>query len=109
MNIKNFIVLFVKGMFIGIANAIPGVSGGTLAFVLGVYEKLTFAISELPKSILRPREFFRAYENISSNRFRCWNFYSIIFKCNYLFIFKLRSAYKNIFRWANFRVYTDYI
>jgi putative membrane protein len=57
MNIKNFIVLFVKGMFIGIANAIPGVSGGTLAFVLGVYEKLTFAISELPKSILRPREF----------------------------------------------------
>ncbi len=33
--------LLVKGLIIGIANIIPGVSGGTMAVVLGVYEPLT--------------------------------------------------------------------
>lgn len=36
--------LILKGIVIGIANIIPGVSGGTLAVVLGVYDKLTEAI-----------------------------------------------------------------
>lgn len=35
-----------KGALIGIANVIPGVSGGTLALILGIYEKLTEAIGE---------------------------------------------------------------
>lgn len=56
MNIKETVILFIKGLAIGIANAIPGVSGGTLAFVLGVYEKLTYAISSLPSSLLKPKE-----------------------------------------------------
>lgn len=34
----------LKGIGIGVANVIPGVSGGTLAVVLGVYDKLTEAI-----------------------------------------------------------------
>lgn len=38
------IQLILKGIVIGIANIIPGVSGGTLAVVLGVYDKLTEAI-----------------------------------------------------------------
>ncbi|MBN1500620.1 MAG: DUF368 domain-containing protein [Spirochaetes bacterium] len=33
-------VIFLKGIIIGIANIIPGVSGGTLALILGIYEKL---------------------------------------------------------------------
>lgn len=36
--------LILKGIVIGIANIIPGVSGGTLAVILGVYDKLTEAI-----------------------------------------------------------------
>lgn len=52
-NIKEYIIYFIKGMAIGLANAIPGVSGGTLAFVLGIYEKLTYSISSLPSSILK--------------------------------------------------------
>ncbi|MDD4203476.1 MAG: DUF368 domain-containing protein, partial [Candidatus Omnitrophica bacterium] len=39
--------LFIKGMVIGVANIIPGVSGGTLAVVLGIYDKLIEAISNL--------------------------------------------------------------
>ncbi len=36
----------LKGALIGIANVIPGVSGGTLALILGVYEKLMESIGE---------------------------------------------------------------
>ena len=38
---REYISYIIKGMAIGVANAIPGVSGGTIAFVLGIYEKLT--------------------------------------------------------------------
>lgn len=34
----------IKGILIGGANVIPGVSGGTVAFILGIYEFLTEAI-----------------------------------------------------------------
>jgi len=37
--------LFVKGVVMGIANIIPGVSGGTIAVVLGIYDQLIAAIS----------------------------------------------------------------
>ncbi len=36
----------LRGMIIGVANIIPGVSGGTLAVVLGVYADLTEAVGE---------------------------------------------------------------
>ena len=36
---KNKIILVLKGFVIGIANVIPGVSGGTLALILGIYER----------------------------------------------------------------------
>jgi len=37
-------VLFLKGMAMGAANVIPGVSGGTLALITGIYERLINAI-----------------------------------------------------------------
>lgn len=39
----NFSVL-LKGMAMGVAEAIPGVSGGTIAFITGIYERLLTAI-----------------------------------------------------------------
>lgn len=44
---ENFLTLFLKGMAIGAANVIPGVSGGTLAVVLNIYERLTETIGSL--------------------------------------------------------------
>jgi putative membrane protein len=38
---------YLKGTAIGIANVIPGVSGGTIAFILGIYDKLTDSIGNL--------------------------------------------------------------
>lgn len=45
------IILVIKGFFMGIANVIPGVSGGTIAIILGIYEKFISAISNLFKNI----------------------------------------------------------
>ena len=42
---KENIILILKGFIMGIANVIPGVSGGTLALTLGIYEKFITAIS----------------------------------------------------------------
>ena len=52
-NMRVYLSYFIKGMAIGIANAIPGVSGGTIAFVLGIYEKLTYSISILPTALIK--------------------------------------------------------
>lgn len=45
------VILVIKGFFIGLANIIPGVSGGTLALTLGIYEKLIGCISHFFKNL----------------------------------------------------------
>lgn len=44
-----FITDTIKGIFIGIANIIPGVSGGTIALSMGIYDKLIGAVSNFLK------------------------------------------------------------
>ena len=45
----NFIKDVLKGMVIGIANVIPGVSGGTMAVAMGIYDKMIHAITHVFK------------------------------------------------------------
>ena len=45
----NFILDMIKGAVIGIANVIPGVSGGTMAVSMGIYNKLISAVTHLFK------------------------------------------------------------
>lgn len=45
VNILKDLILVIKGFIMGIANIIPGVSGGTLALTLGIYEQFIGAIS----------------------------------------------------------------
>ncbi len=44
------ILTFIKGIIFGIANIIPGVSGGTMAVVLNIYDKLIFSINNFFKN-----------------------------------------------------------
>ena len=37
---KKYVILILKGFSMGAANVIPGVSGGTLALITGIYEEL---------------------------------------------------------------------
>ena len=46
---KNFLINMIKGALIGVANVIPGVSGGTIAVSTGVYEKIINAINNFFK------------------------------------------------------------
>jgi len=48
----NKIGLMAKGMLMGIAEVIPGVSGGTIAFITGIYERLINAIKGVNPSLL---------------------------------------------------------
>jgi putative membrane protein len=43
--IKDFVVIGLKGMAMGAADVVPGVSGGTIAFISGIYEELLTSIS----------------------------------------------------------------
>lgn len=47
---KETIKLIIKGFLLGVANIIPGVSGGTLAITMGIYEDLIGAISHFFKN-----------------------------------------------------------
>ena len=41
------ITLFLKGLAMGAANKVPGVSGGTVSFVLGFYEELIYSFRKI--------------------------------------------------------------
>jgi putative membrane protein len=43
--VKNSVLLFAKGLAMGAADVVPGVSGGTIAFITGIYEELIETIS----------------------------------------------------------------
>jgi len=47
------VVLILKGLVLGMSILIPGVSGGTMAFIMGIYEKLLQEISKLKKTHLK--------------------------------------------------------
>jgi putative membrane protein len=44
---KQSFFLFLKGMAMGAADVVPGVSGGTIAFISGIYEELLKSISAI--------------------------------------------------------------
>lgn len=45
MKFKTAVVDFLKGMVIGVANVIPGVSGGTMAVIMNIYDMLIAILS----------------------------------------------------------------
>lgn len=49
---KDYILIFFKGIAMGAADTVPGVSGGTIAFITGIYEELITSISNVNFSIL---------------------------------------------------------
>ena len=51
------LILFIKGIVVGVANIIPGVSGGTIAVVTGIFDPLIEAINTLFKKFLKNLKF----------------------------------------------------
>ena len=66
----DFIKLFFKGVFMGIADAMPGVSGGTIALLVGIYEELIRSISQLNISLffeLKKNGFNSVWKKLNGN------------------------------------------
>lgn len=55
---KDWILRFVKGMFIGSGFILPGVSGGALAAVFGIYERIISFLAHLTKNFKENVLFF---------------------------------------------------
>ena len=45
--IKDYIIVLLKGSAMGAADVVPGVSGGTIAFISGIYEELLDSINSI--------------------------------------------------------------
>lgn len=52
-NLKEYLVIGLKGMAMGAADVVPGVSGGTIAFISGIYEELLASISNINFKLLK--------------------------------------------------------
>lgn len=50
---KSIFIHIIKGAIMGAANVIPGVSGGTMALVMGIYERLINSINHLNFNTLK--------------------------------------------------------
>lgn len=51
--LKDYSVLLLKGMGMGAADVVPGVSGGTIAFIVGIYEELIDSIKSINGETLK--------------------------------------------------------
>lgn len=51
--VQDYIKLFLKGVAMGGADVVPGVSGGTIAFITGIYETLLNAIKSFDAEAVR--------------------------------------------------------
>jgi putative membrane protein len=49
----DYLILALKGMAMGAADVVPGVSGGTIAFILGIYEELIATLNTINFSLLK--------------------------------------------------------
>jgi putative membrane protein len=52
-NLKDYLLISFKGMGMGAADVVPGVSGGTIAFITGIYEELINTIKSIQPSLLK--------------------------------------------------------
>lgn len=50
---KDYLIISFKGLAMGAADAVPGVSGGTIAFISGIYEELVSTISNVNISLFK--------------------------------------------------------
>ena len=67
---KEYILLFLRGVGMGAADVIPGVSGGTIAFITGIYQELLESIKAINAENIRllfSFDFKNFWKNINGN------------------------------------------
>ena len=69
-NFLDYLLLTLKGMLMGAADIVPGISGGTIALITGIYEELIYSLSNFNLSIfkdLQSQGLRKLWERINGN------------------------------------------
>ena len=96
---KKYIILFLKGMAMGIANVIPGVSGGTVALITEIYEELINSLKSFDRQALQLLKTYKIKELIQYTNFY---FLSAIFSGSIFSVFSIAIIFKYLF--ANYPI-----
>lgn len=51
-----YIINFIRGFFMALADSVPGVSGGTIAFIMGFYDKFINSLNALMSPSIKMQE-----------------------------------------------------
>ena len=81
---KDTLITLIQGACIGIANIIPGVSGGTIAFILGIYQKLIVSITNINLETIKSLKYI-----FNKDQEQRKKFYEAMGKINFFFLLKL--------------------
>ena len=78
---QNILVLFLKGIAMGAANKIPGVSGGFIAFILGFYEKLIHSLKNINYNAFSKlfKEGIKSFSDYINGSFLIFIFLGVVF------------------------------
>lgn len=66
----DYVIIALKGLAMGAADVVPGVSGGTIAFISGIYEELIESINKVNLTalkVLRKEGFAAAWRYVNGN------------------------------------------
>jgi uncharacterized membrane protein len=85
--------LFIKGLAMGAANKVPGVSGGTVSFVLGFYEEMIYSFRKIN---------YKAFLLLINGRFK--SFYNYV---NGTFLLLVFSG--SVFSYFSVSLFLDYL
>ncbi len=91
---KKYFILFLKGIGMGVANVIPGVSGGTIALITEIYEDLINSLKSFDKRALKLLFYFKIEELI---RYTNFYFLAAVFSGSIVSIFTIASLFKYLF------------
>ena len=91
---KKYIILFLKGIGMGVANVIPGVSGGTIALITEIYEQLINSLKSFDKKAIKLLFSFKIKELIKHTDLY---FLSAVFSGSIVSVFTVASLFKYLF------------
>jgi len=102
---SDYLIISLKGIAMGAADAVPGVSGGTIAFISGIYEELISSISNINISLFKTlfKQGFGAFWKKLNGNFLLALFTGIIVSfASFMRLAKYLLEYHPILIWAFF-------
>ncbi|MAR39202.1 MAG: DUF368 domain-containing protein [Flavobacteriales bacterium] len=91
---KKHFILFLKGMAMGVANVIPGVSGGTIALITEIYENLINSLKSFDLKAFKLLITFKFKEFVEYTNFY---FLAAIFGGSIVSVFSIASLFEYLF------------